>query len=82
MVTCRFKVTATATVAANDFTGLPFVPASDSAGICGYQNSQSGVVFGILVQSSNVWNFRVGPTQKGVANNAIVSGMFTYHTTA
>ena len=82
MVTCRFKITATATIAANDFTGLPFVPASESAGVCGYQNSESGVVFSIAVQSSNVWNFRVASAQKGVANGALVYGIFTYHTTA
>ena len=82
MVTCRFKITATATISANDFTGLPFTPASESAGVCGYQNSESGVVFSIAVQSSNVWNFRVASAQKGVANGALVYGIFTYHTTA
>ena len=82
MVTCRFKVTATATISANDFTGLPFIPASEAAGVCGYQNSESGEVFSIAVQASNVWNFRVGSTQKGVASGALVYGIFTYHTTA
>ena len=82
MVTCRFKITATATIAANDFTGLPFTPASESAGVCGYQNSEAGEVFSILTQTSNVWNFRVASTQKGLVNGALVSGMFTYQTTA
>jgi hypothetical protein len=81
MVTCRFKITATATISAVDFTGLPFTVASESAGVCGYQNSEAGEVFSILVQPSSVWNFRVSSVHKGVANNAIVSGMFTYQTT-
>jgi uncharacterized protein YaiE (UPF0345 family) len=42
MVTCRFRVTATATIAVNDFTGLPFTPAADSGGVCAYQNSEAG----------------------------------------
>jgi hypothetical protein len=82
MVTCRFKVTATATIASNDFTGLPFVPAAESGGVCGYQNSEAGEVFSIAVQSSNVWNFRVGSDQKGLASGALVYGAFTYQTTA
>jgi hypothetical protein len=82
MVTCQFKVTATATIASNDFTGLPFVPAAESGGVCGYQNSEAGEVFSIAVQSSNVWNFRVGSDQKGLASGALVYGAFTYQTTA
>ena len=82
MVTCRFRVTATATIAANDFTGLPFIPAAESGGVCGYQNSEAGEVFSIAVQSVNVWNFRVSSTQKGLANGALVYGAFTYQTTA
>jgi fibronectin-binding autotransporter adhesin len=82
MVTCQFKVTATATIASNDFTGLPFVPAVESGGVCGYQNSEAGEVFSIAVQSSNVWNFRVGSDQKGLASGALVYGAFTYQTTA
>ena len=80
MVTCTFDVTATSTISANDFTGLPFTPDINSAGVVGYQNSESGEVFGILVQSSNVWNFRVGSTQKGLANGSQARGMFTYTT--
>jgi hypothetical protein len=82
MVTCQFKVTATATISSNDFTGLPFVPAVESGGVCGYQNSEAGEVFSIAVQSSNVWNFRVGSDQKGLASGALVYGAFTYQTTA
>jgi len=82
MVTCRFRVTATATIALNDFTGLPFTPAAESGGVCGYQNSESGEVYSIAVQSSNVWSFRVGSTQKGLTNGALVYGAFTYETAA
>jgi hypothetical protein len=80
MVTCTFDVTATSTISANDFTGLPFTPDTNSAGVVGYQNSESGEVFGILVQSSSLWNFRVGSTQYGLANGSLVRGMFTYTT--
>jgi hypothetical protein len=82
MVTCRFQVVATSTIAANDFTGLPFTPAEFSAGVCGYQNSESAITYGILVQTPSVWNFRHGSTQKGVTNAAQVFGMFSYRTTA
>ena len=82
MVTCRFHVTATATISVNDFTGLPFTPDTNSAGICGYQNSESGEVYSILVQNSNVWNFRLASVQKGMANSSQVFGMFSYSTTA
>jgi hypothetical protein len=80
LVTCTFDLTATSGIAASDFTGLPFTPNINSAGVIGYQNSESGEVFGILVQSSNIWNFRVGSTQKGLVNGALVRGMFTYTT--
>jgi hypothetical protein len=82
MVTCRFKVTATATIEASDLYGLPFTPASEAAGVCGYQNSEASVVFSIAVQTSSVWNLRVGSTQKGLTNGALIYGIFTYHTTA
>jgi len=82
VVTCRFHVTATTAIGSNDFTGLPFTPATYSSGVCGYQNSETGVTYGILVTSTNIWNFRLGSTQKGLANGAQVMGMFSYHTTA
>jgi len=82
MVTCRFQVVATSTIAANDFGGLPFTAAEFSAGVCGYQNSESAITYGILVQSgaSSIWNFRHGSTQKGVTNGAQIFGMFSYRT--
>ena len=79
MVTCTFDVTATSTVS-SDFTGLPFAPNINSAGVVGYQNSESGEVFSILVQASSIWNFRVGSTQKGLANGSLARGMLTYTT--
>ena len=82
MVTCRLYVVATSGIAANDFTGLPFTPAANSAGVLGYQNSEANLTYGILVQSSNIWNFRLGSTQKGLINGRQVMGMFSYHTTA
>jgi hypothetical protein len=82
VVTCRFHVTATTAIGSNDLTGLPFTPATYSSGVCGYQNSETGVTYGILVTSTNIWNFRLGSTQKGLANGAQVMGMFSYHTTA
>jgi hypothetical protein len=82
VVTCRFHVTATATIGSNDLTGLPFTPATYSSGVCGYQNSETGVTYSILVTSTNIWNFRLGSTQKGLTNGAQVMGMFSYHTTA
>ena len=82
VVTCRFHVTATTAIGSNDFTGLPFTPATYSSGVCGYQNSETGVTYGILVTSTNIWNFRLGSTQKGLANGAQAMGMFSYHTTA
>jgi hypothetical protein len=80
MVTCTFDVTATSTISANDFTGLPFTPSVNSAGVVGYQNSESGEVFGILVQSTSLWNFRVASTQKGLANGSLARGTFTFVT--
>ena len=84
MVTCRFHVNATTTIAANDFTGLPFTAAAYSAGVCGYQNSESAITYSILIQSgaTSVWNFRHGSTQKGITNGAQVFGMFSYYTTS
>jgi hypothetical protein len=80
MVTCTFDVLATSTISSNDFTGLPFTPDINSAGVVGYQSSESGEVFSILVQSANIWNFRVGSTQKGLANGSLARGAFTYVT--
>ena len=81
LVTCHFDVRASATIsAAGDFTGLPFTPTNNSAGVVGYQNSEGGTIFGILVQTSPSWNFRVGATQKGLANSAYARGVFSYIT--
>ena len=80
LVTCCFDVQASATISAVDFGGLPFTPTNNSAGVVGYQNSEGGATFAILVQSAGSWNFRVGSTQKGLVNTAYARGVFSYIT--
>jgi hypothetical protein len=80
LVTCCFDVQASATINAVDFAGLPFTPTNNSAGVIGYQNSEGGATFAILVQSAPSWNFRVGATQKGLANSAYARGVLSYIT--
>ena len=79
LVVCTFHVKVTSTVSPNDFAGLPFTPNSESGGILGYQNSISGVV-SAYVQAANVWNFRQGSTQVGLANESTARGVLTYAT--
>ena len=81
LVVCTFHVTATSTVGASDFVGLPFTPNAESGGILGYQNSISGVL-SAYVQAANVWNFRQGANQVGLANGSTARGVLTYATNA
>jgi len=82
LVHCNFSLTVTSAVGAVDFYGLPFSSNAFSSGVLGYQNSDSGEVFSIFVQTGTVWNFRVGPNQKGAANSTFLRGSFHYTTDA
>lgn len=81
LVTCVFWVQATATISADDFTGLPFTPAYESAGVVGYQNLNSATM-AVLVQGSGVWTFRQGGNQYGLGNGDQARGMLTFITSA
>lgn len=81
IVHCRVKLTATSSISSADFTGLPFnVNGQYGSGIVGYQNSESGEVWSVLVQPSNAFNFRVANSQKGISNGAVVIFALTYET--
>ena len=83
IVHCTFFVTATSTISAVDFTGLPFTP-EDSAGggVVAFQTHISGEVISIYVQSNSTWNLRIGSTHYGLGNTKTIRGVFSYTTAA
>lgn len=80
LVTCFFNIDITSTVSSSDFTGLPFTPSQEAAGIVGYQNHISGEVMAVYVQAANIWNLRIGSTQYGMGNGKTLRGSFIYPT--
>jgi len=81
IVHCKARVTATSTISSADFGGLPFtVTGNYSAGSVGYHSSISSQVFTVLVQANNLFNFRTGATQYGLANTKTAIFAFTYET--
>ena len=81
LVYVRARVSAVSAVS-GDFGGLPFqVTGGYTAGSVGYQNSVSGEVFSLLVQSPANYNFRIGNGQYGLAAGKQAMFSATYETT-
>ena len=80
LVTCFFNIDITSTVSSSEFTGLPFTPSQEAAGIVGYQNHISGEVMAVYVQAANIWNLRIGSTQYGMGSGKTLRGSFMYPT--